>query len=90
MYIYTYGYTLHKKSVRLSWWRMALGRRCFFFFFKGFHFKTLTSWILFMQETQYPYDITWHSGVKSPGNRPRNFWILSNPEFLAEGTAMKD
>ena len=25
-----------------------------------------------------------------PGNPPRNFWILSNPEFLAEGTAMKD
>ena len=27
---------------------------------------------------------------KPPGNPPRNFWILSNPEFLAEGTAMKD
>ena len=25
-----------------------------------------------------------------PHNPPRNFWILSNPEFLAEGTAMKD
>merc|ERR1712232_1325592 len=24
------------------------------------------------------------------GDKPKRFWILSNPEFLAEGTAMKD